>query len=111
MNLFTATDELKALTIKLSSEQGATAASVIDGFITAAENMLAEDIATNRAIGAHGAKAILQLTGKSKVKVLTICNTGSLATAGFGTALGVVRALHESGNLEHVYACEVIHPD
>ena len=41
-----------------------------------------------------------------KVKVLTICNTGSLATAGYGTALGVVRCLHEQGALEHVYACE-----
>ena len=38
--------------------------------------------------------------------MLTICNTGSLATAGYGTALGVVRSLHEMGALEHVYACE-----
>jgi methylthioribose-1-phosphate isomerase len=40
------------------------------------------------------------------VKVLTICNTGSLATAGYGTALGVVRSLHAMGKLEHIYACE-----
>lgn len=38
--------------------------------------------------------------------VLTHCNTGSLATAGYGTALGVVRALHDMGKLEHCYACE-----
>lgn len=45
-------------------------------------------------------------SGKDSIKVLTICNTGSLATAGYGTALGVVRSLHAMGKLEHVYACE-----
>ena len=40
------------------------------------------------------------------LNVLTHCNTGSLATAGFGTALGVVRALHSQGKLQHVYCTE-----
>ena len=40
------------------------------------------------------------------VSVMTICNTGSLATAGYGTALGVVRALHEAKALRRVFACE-----
>lgn len=57
-------------------------------------------------MGEHGAKRILELTNRDKVKVLTICNTGTLATAGFGTALGVIRTLHSLGRLEHVYACE-----
>lgn len=41
-----------------------------------------------------------------KLRVLTHCNTGSLATAGFGTALGVVRALQEAGKLEHAFCTE-----
>jgi methylthioribose-1-phosphate isomerase len=53
--------------------------------------MLAADVATNMAIGDYGANRIMEITGKDSVKVLTICNTGSLATAGYGTALGVVR--------------------
>ena len=40
------------------------------------------------------------------VRVLTHCNTGSLATAAYGTALGVIRSLHEQGRLEHAYCCE-----
>jgi hypothetical protein len=68
-----------------------------------------------QAIGAAGAAALLSAVaarGKAnarpggKVTVLTHCNTGSLATAGYGTALGVVRALHEQGKLERCYACE-----
>merc|ERR1711871_1092885 len=58
------------------------------------------------AIGDAGAEAILKASGKNLVNVLTICNTGSLATAGYGTALGVVRSLHNKGVLKHVYACE-----
>ena len=45
-------------------------------------------------------------SGGSKVRVLTHCNTGSLATAAYGTALGVVRSLHESGQLAHAYCTE-----
>lgn len=41
-----------------------------------------------------------------RLRVLTHCNTGSLATAGYGTALGVVRALQEQGRLEHAFCTE-----
>ena len=57
-------------------------------------------------MGDHGVKKLLEIIKRPGIRVLTICNTGSLATAGFGTALGVVRALHSLGKLEHVYACE-----
>lgn len=58
--------------------------------------MLEKDISDNKAIGTNGAKAILESNSKDgAVRVLTHCNTGSLATAGYGTALGVVRKLHE----------------
>jgi methylthioribose-1-phosphate isomerase len=61
----------------------------------------AEDIATNRAMGANGAPLLPQSGG-----VLTHCNAGALATAGYGTALGVVRAAVEAGKKIHVFADE-----
>ena len=71
------------------------------------EVTLANDVADNLAIGEHGAQDILQkkLPGGA-VRVLTHCNTGSLATAGYGTALGVVRSLHKAGRLDHAYCTE-----
>lgn len=50
--------------------------------------MLEDDIKDNKAIGAYGAEAILKQARNGKATVLTHCNTGSLATAGYGTALG-----------------------
>lgn len=64
-------------------------------FISAIEAMLEKDINDNRAIGEHGSKSILEgAIGDDMLRILTHCNTGSLATAGYGTALGVVRSLH-----------------
>lgn len=60
-----------------------------------------EDLAANRTMGAMGAALIAPGSG-----VLTHCNTGSLATAGFGTALGVIRAGYASGNIARVFAGE-----
>lgn len=61
-------------------------------------------------MGDHGAAAIAGTTDKASNKkqmnVLTHCNTGSLATAGYGTALGVIRALHSKDQLLHVYCTE-----
>ena len=60
-----------------------------------------EDLAANRTMGALGAALIVPDSG-----VLTHCNTGSLATAGYGTALGVIRAGYASGKIVRVYAGE-----
>jgi methylthioribose-1-phosphate isomerase len=60
-----------------------------------------EDIAANRLMGALGAELI-----KPDSVVLTHCNTGSLATGGFGTALGVIRAAYGAGKIKHVFADE-----
>ena len=49
---------------------------------------------------------MLAATGKGSVSMLTVCNTGSLATARYGTALGVIRRLHEESQLSHAYCCE-----
>lgn len=70
--------------------------------------MLEDDIAANRAIGGTGVEAIdaAMPAPKAVVNVLTHCNTGSLATAQYGTALGVIRALHEAGRLGHAYCTE-----
>jgi methylthioribose-1-phosphate isomerase len=61
----------------------------------------AEDLAANRRMGEFGAALIAPGSG-----VLTHCNTGSLATAGFGTALGVIRAGVAQGRIERVFAGE-----
>ena len=60
-----------------------------------------EDIATNRAMGAYGAPLLPDEGG-----ILTHCNAGALATAGYGTALGVIRAAVEAGKKLHVFADE-----
>jgi len=64
-----------------------------------AEGIFAEDVAINRAIGEHGAALVPQ-----GARILTYCNTGALATAGHGTALGVVRSARAKGI--SVIACE-----
>lgn len=61
----------------------------------------AEDLAANRHMGRLGAELIAPGSG-----VLTHCNTGSLATAGFGTALGVIRAGVAEGRVQRVFAGE-----
>ncbi len=61
----------------------------------------AEDLAMNEEMGAWGAQLI-----EPGWNVLTICNTGGLATAGHGTALGVIRSAHAAGKGIHVYSCE-----
>ncbi len=68
----------------------------------AALAMYAEDIAANRSLGALGAGLL-----KGSRRILTHCNAGALATAGYGTALGVIRAMKESGAaIEEVFVDE-----
>ena len=67
----------------------------------AARAMHAEDIAANRRMGELGAALI-----EPRCEVLTHCNAGALATAGYGTALGVIRAAHDAGKITHVLAGE-----
>jgi methylthioribose-1-phosphate isomerase len=69
--------------------------------IEEAKRIHAEDIAANQAMGRHGATLMPSSGG-----VLTHCNAGALATAGYGTALGVIRAAVEQGKKIHVYADE-----
>lgn len=103
VNLANAMEELK---LKLEAcEQ--TKECILQTLREYAEFMLDRDLRDNQQIGQHGADAILQANDNDKkVTVMTICNTGSLATSGYGTALGVVRAIHERNLLHQVIALE-----
>lgn len=62
--------------------------------------MLKQDVKTNMTIGNNGAQEILSKNAsKDGIRILTHCNTGSLATSGYGTALGVIRSLHKMEKL------------
>lgn len=114
VNLSIAVNQMKAL-LELSSP--AVSPQELTMMVVAeAEDMLNRDVRQNKIMGRHGAEALLEACRargslspsdpEGKIRVLTHCNTGSLATAAYGTALGVVRALYEQGNLEHVYCTE-----
>ena len=76
-------------------------ATIKASLLAEAERIHDEDVAANRRMGSNGAPLI-----PDGATVLTHCNTGSLATAGYGTALGVLRAAHESGKRIEVMATE-----
>src|SRR6478672_10733696 len=76
-------------------------AQIKQALVEEAQRMHAEDIAANQAMGRHGATLMPASGG-----VLTHCNAGALATCGYGTALGVIRAAVEQGKTIHVYADE-----
>src|SRR5881398_2796676 len=78
-----------------------TISQIKKDLIDEARRMHAEDIAANEAMGQHGATLMPAAGG-----VLTHCNAGALATCGYGTALGVIRAAVESGKKLHVFADE-----
>ncbi|XP_069675614.1 methylthioribose-1-phosphate isomerase [Periplaneta americana] len=107
VNMKLAADELIALVNALDKDDTTSAEEMKTKFLKEIEMMLEKDIADNRAIGDAGAQAILSsCSGDGTVRILTHCNTGSLATAGYGTALGVIRSLHSLKRLEHVYCTE-----
>jgi methylthioribose-1-phosphate isomerase len=98
VNLFWAIRRMKEKFESLSSR---SIAQIQQGLIEESQRMHAEDIAANQAMGRHGATLMPSSGG-----VLTHCNAGALATAGYGTALGVIRAAVEAGKKIHVYADE-----
>lgn len=79
----------------------------LDAVLAEAAAVQREDVEANRAMGAYGADWLVKKVGADRpLRVLTHCNTGALATAGWGTALGVIRELHARGLVEVVYADE-----
>ncbi|MFN0123568.1 MAG: S-methyl-5-thioribose-1-phosphate isomerase [Blastocatellia bacterium] len=100
VNLFWAVERMRSL---YNTQRAADAdmASIRATLIDEAQRMHAQDIEANRAMGRFGAE-LLPDAGV----VLTHCNAGALATAGYGTALGVIRAAVEAGKNIAVYADE-----
>ncbi len=98
VNLFWAIGRMRE---KLGKSDGGSVPQIKQALIEEAQRMHAEDIAANQAMGRHGATLMPASGG-----VLTHCNAGALATCGYGTALGVIRAAVEQGKKLHVYADE-----
>jgi methylthioribose-1-phosphate isomerase len=92
---------LQRMREKMRAHAGTAPRETAAALLECAHEMLEEDIRLNRAMGAHGA----ELLGGS-ARVLTHCNAGALATAGHGTALGVIRSAVEAGKHIEVYADE-----
>jgi methylthioribose-1-phosphate isomerase len=84
-----------------TAREASGVADARDRLLALAHRLREQDIATNRAIGGAGAELLPERGG-----VLTHCNTGALATAGYGTALGVIRAAWEAGRAPAVFCTE-----
>ena len=100
VNLFWAISRMR----KTAYESLGTVAEIKQHLLQTAQAINAEDVQTCQAIGDHGL-TVLPSTPE-KLRILTHCNAGALATAGYGTALGVVRSAWREGRLERVFADE-----
>jgi methylthioribose-1-phosphate isomerase len=101
VNLFWALGRMREGLEAALRRPGATAASVAERALALAQGILEDDVATCRAIGQAGLPLV-----PVGARILTHCNAGGLATAGYGTALGVVRAAAEAGRRVTVLADE-----
>ncbi|MEQ1741772.1 MAG: S-methyl-5-thioribose-1-phosphate isomerase [Candidatus Nitrotoga sp.] len=98
VNLFWALARMKQVWQTVSSESNMQVAMRL---LAEAHEIFAEDIRINRTLGSHGAELL-----RDGARVLTHCNAGALATAGHGTALGVIRSAVEAGKKISVIADE-----
>ena len=98
VNLFWALARMRAV---VAQAQDTASDSIARRLLDEAYAIYAEDVKANRAMGAHGAALL-----KDEARVLTHCNAGALATAGHGTALGVIRSAVEAGKKISVIADE-----
>ncbi|MFQ6111175.1 MAG: S-methyl-5-thioribose-1-phosphate isomerase [Nitrospinota bacterium] len=98
VNLFWAIERMKE---KAREAEGENIAELKELLLEEALRMRDEDIAICREIGDRGAALI-----PKGARLLTHCNAGALATAGYGTALGVIRSAHREGRVERVYVDE-----
>lgn len=106
VNLGRQAQRLRAFVRQRRRRPGVTAQGLRQSIIEQIEGLLEQEREENRRLGALGARHLLQRLPPGPVTLLTHCNTGSLATAGYGTALGVVRALHGQGRLGRVFCTE-----
>jgi methylthioribose-1-phosphate isomerase len=100
VNLFWAIERMKRTALR-GREEGAPPAAIAARMEGEARTIRDEDLAACRAMGRHGADLV-----PSEATILTHCNAGGLATSGYGTALGVVRAAVEAGKKVRVLADE-----
>ncbi|HEY9650462.1 MAG TPA: S-methyl-5-thioribose-1-phosphate isomerase [Coleofasciculaceae cyanobacterium] len=100
VNLFWAISRM----LKNAYETIGSVAQLKETLLKTAQTIQMEDLQTCQAIGDHGLEALP--AHPHQLCLLTYCNTGSLATAGYGTALGVVRSAWREGRLLRVYASE-----
>src|SRR5688572_4314648 len=100
VNLFWAIDRMKAVFAD-AAQAGQSADEIADRLEKEARTIHDEDVAACRAMGGHGAAVV-----PDGARVLTHCNAGALATAGYGSALGVIRAAVEQGKRIAVIADE-----
>jgi methylthioribose-1-phosphate isomerase len=98
VNLFWALDRMRRVAAEL---RGHSVDEARARLLAEAQAILDEDLAANRALGDHGAALV-----PGKARILTHCNAGALATAGYGTALGVVRSAHAQGKVALLWVDE-----
>jgi len=98
VNLFWALERMRRV---WAGMEGAVPKAIAERLLQEAHEIKSEDIRINRAMGSHGAALL-----KDGARVLTHCNAGALATAGWGTALGVMRSAVEAGKKVSVIADE-----
>lgn len=100
VNLFWAIDRME----RTAQTASGSVPEIVEQLLVAAQQINAKDIETCKSIGTHGLAALP--SSPDKLCLLTHCNAGALATAGYGTALGVVRSAWAEGRLARVYADE-----
>jgi len=100
VNLFWAIDRM----MKTARQTLGTVAHLRQVLLETAHQICQDDLATCKAMGDNGLTVLP--ASPQKLRLLTHCNAGALATAGYGTALGVVRSAWTAGRLERVYADE-----
>jgi methylthioribose-1-phosphate isomerase len=98
VNLFWALDRMREVT---RASRPLPLDTIRQRLLAEAETIREEDIRANRALGDHGTSLV-----PAGARILTHCNAGALATAGYGTALGIVRAAHAQGKVKLVWVDE-----
>jgi methylthioribose-1-phosphate isomerase len=104
VNLMWAIDRMLNVA-RQNTKEGLPPAQIAARLIREGRSIIEEDITVNRRLGRFGAESLPTVVDRP-LKVLTHCNAGALATAGYGTALGVVRAAIEMGRSVEVWADE-----
>ncbi|MCX6118080.1 MAG: S-methyl-5-thioribose-1-phosphate isomerase [Proteobacteria bacterium] len=99
VNLFYALKRFQSLGEEIPNDTSMS--KVAQRFLDLAQFLDDDDVRTCKSIGEHGASIF-----KSPVSGLTHCNTGSLATAGYGTALGIIRSMHSQKKLKSIFVDE-----